>query len=200
DADRRPELDYLTTIHHGIDLDAFESHAVRGPYLVFLGRIHAEKGTAEAVRAARQAGRPLVIAGPIADQAYFDTQIRPLVDDVNVRYLGSIGPEQRRCVLGGAHALLHLISFEEPFGFSVVEALASGTPVVAFDRGSMRELVTPGVTGYLVDDVEQAAAAVAMIDRLDRSRVRAEARDRFGRDRMVDRYLDAYEAVLANRA
>lgn len=200
DADRRPTLEYLATIHHGIDLDAFRPHEARDPYLLVLGRIHAEKGTAEAVRVARRVGRPLVIAGPIVDQHYFDALIRPVIDDVDVHYLGSIGPSERRDVLGAAHALLHLISFEEPFGYSVVESLASGTPVVAFDRGSMRELVTPGVTGFLVDDVDGAVNAVAMIDRLDRRLVRADAVARFGRDLMVERYLDAYRAALRTRS
>jgi glycosyltransferase involved in cell wall biosynthesis len=196
DADRRPSLDYVATIHHGIDLAAFEPNPDRSDDLIFLGRIHPEKGTAEAIEVARRSGRRLVIGGPIHDQTYWEERIRPAIDGVTVRYLGSVGPAERRDLLGSAHALLHLISFDEPFGLSVVEAFASGTPVIAFDRGSMPELITDGRTGYLVQTVDQAVRAVAAIDRLDRRAIRAAAVDRFGQDRMVERYLDVYRTIL----
>ena len=115
---------------------------------------------------------------------------------MRVRYLGAVGPELRPAVLGGAVALLHLIGFEEPFGFSVVEAMACGTPVVAYRRGSMPELIDDGATGFLVDDVEQAVDAVAKVGALDRAQVRQHAVAHFGRDRMTDEYLAAYEAVV----
>jgi glycosyltransferase involved in cell wall biosynthesis len=114
-----------------------------------------------------------------------------------VQYLGPIGPERRTELLGGAHALLHLIDFDEPFGFSVVEAMACGTPVIAFDRGSMRELIDVGVTGLLVNDVDAAIAAVARVGTFDRSNIRVTAISRFGRDRMVDAYVSVYEQTLA---
>jgi glycosyltransferase involved in cell wall biosynthesis len=196
DADRRPSLDYLATIHHGVDTDAFGPGADRGRYLVFFGRIHPEKGTAEAIDVARRTGRPLVIAGVVSDQEYFEHQVAPHVDGADVRYVGPVGPCQRRILLGEAHALLHLIAFDEPFGFSVVEAMASGTPVIAFDRGSMPELISATRTGFLVSDVEGAAAAVGLVDGLDRGAIRREAVARFGRDRMVERYLAAYRSVL----
>ena len=196
ESDRHPRLDYVATILHGIDTDAFESGEGAGGYLLFFGRIHPDKGAAEAIEVSRRAGLPLVMAGIVQDQAYFDSEVAPHVDGDRVRYLGPVGPEQRSAVLGGAVALLHLIGFEEPFGFSVVEAMACGTPVIAFHRGSMPELVADGLSGCLVGDVEGAADAVSRVIGLDRGRIRALARTRFGRDRMTDEYLDAYARVL----
>jgi glycosyltransferase involved in cell wall biosynthesis len=196
DADRHPDLDYLATIHHGIDTDAFALHASAGEYLLFFGRIHPDKGAAEAIDVAARAGLPLVMAGIIQDQAYFDASISPRLDDERVRYIGSVGREERDAVLGGAHALLHLVNFEEPFGFSVVEAMACGTPVVASRRGSMPELIDDTRTGFLVDDADAAVLAVSRVATLDRSVVRQEAVARFGRDRMVDAYLEVYRRVV----
>jgi glycosyltransferase involved in cell wall biosynthesis len=199
DADRHPRLTYAATIHHGIDTDAFALHPDPGGYLLFFGRIHPDKGTAEAVAVARRAGRPLVIAGIVQDQDYFDEAVAPHVDGDRVRFVGAVGAEQRSQVLGGAHALLHLIDFDEPFGFSVVEAMACGTPVVAFDRGSMGELIEPGRTGQVVADADGAVAAVAAVGALDRRAIRARAVERFGQRRMVDAYSAVYEQILGHR-
>ena len=196
DSNRHPTLDYLATIHHGIDTDAFELHPNPGRHLLFFGRIHSEKGTAEAITVARRVGMPLVIAGIVGDRGYFDREVAPHLDGTAVRYVGPVGPPERKKMLGEAHALLHLISFDEPFGFSVVEALASGTPVVAFDRGSMVELIRHGQNGFLVQDVGEAADAIALAGDLDRTAIRRDAVARFGRDRMVDRYLEAYRQIL----
>jgi glycosyltransferase involved in cell wall biosynthesis len=200
DADRHPRLDYAATIHHGIDTDAFGIHAAPAGYLLFFGRIHPDKGTAIAIEVAARAGLPLIIAGIIQDHAYFDAMVAPHLDDDRVRYLGPIGPEARSDLLGGAHALLHLIDFDEPFGFSVVESMACGTPVIAFDRGSMRELIDEGVSGMLVSGVDAAADAVARVGAFDRATIRATAVERFGRDRMVDAYVAVYEKVLSEQA
>ncbi|MEY2460217.1 MAG: hypothetical protein QOG30_2047 [Acidimicrobiaceae bacterium] len=197
DSDRHPRLDYAATIHHGIDVDAFTLHASPGEYLLFFGRIHPDKGTAAAIDVAARVGRPLVIAGIIQDQAYFDTAVAPHIDGDRVQYLGPVGPEKRSELLGGAHALLHLIDFDEPFGFSVVEAMACGTPVIAFDRGSMRELIDDGVTGMLVTDAAGASEAVARVEALDRANIRAIAVSRFSSARMVDAYVSVYEQLLA---
>lgn len=199
DADRHPSLDYLATIHHGIDTDAFSLHPAPGAYLLFFGRIHPDKGAVEAIDVAERCGIPLVIAGIVQDQSYFEELVAPRIDGDSVRFVGAVGASERAELLGGARALLHLIGFEEPFGYSVAEALASGTPVVAFRRGSMPELIVDGVTGFLVDDVEGAVDAVDRTRALDRTAIRAHAVARFGRARMVDAYIDAYEAVTRDR-
>lgn len=196
DADRHPDLRYLATIHHGIDTDAFALHPDPGGYLLFFGRIHPHKGTAPAIEVARLSGLPLVIAGIVQDQEYFDTAVAPHLDGQQVRYLGPVGPDQRSELLGGAAALLHLIEFAEPFGLSVVEAMAAGTPVIATNRGSMPELIDEGVTGFLVDSQNEAAAAVERAKTLDRTAIRATAVARFGKDRMIEDYLAAYRRVL----
>jgi len=199
DADRHPSLHYLATIHHGIDTNAFSLHATPGGYLLFFGRIHPDKGTVEAIDAAERCGIPLVIAGIVQDQRYFEELVAPRLDGGRVSFVGPVGPAERLELLGGADALLHLIRFDEPFGYSVVEAMACGTPVVAFRRGSMSELIADGTTGFLVDDVDGAVAAVGRASALDRSAIRARAVARFGRERMVDAYMDAYEAVTRER-
>lgn len=198
DADRQPSLPYAATIHHGIDLDAFPPSTEPADELLFFGRIHPDKGTATAIEVARRVGLPLTIAGIVHDEAYFDAEVRPHLDGDRVRYLGSVGPDDRAQLLGRASALLHLIDFEEPFGFSVVEALACGTPVVAFPRGSMQELIVPGRDGALVDDVAGAVAAIDEVRSLPRQTIRDAARARFGVARMVDEYVALYRRVLAD--
>ena len=195
DADRHPDLTYAATIYHGIDIGQFAFGAGDGGYLLFLGRIHPHKGTREAIEVARRCGIPLVIAGIIQDQAYYAEHVAPDVDGVTVSYVGAVGPTQRDLLLGGAQALLHLISFDEPFGLSVVESLAAGTPVIAFPRGSMAEIVRPGETGFLVHDIDDAADAVGRLGTLDRRDCRADARERFSADRMVADYERLYQSI-----
>ncbi len=196
DSDRSPELKYAVTIHHGVDLAGLPYTAHAGDDLVVFGRVHPDKGTAAAITIAQQAGRRLVICGIVQDQEYFTDQVRPHIDGDRVVFLGSVGPSQRAEVLGSAVALLHPIDFDEPFGLSVVEAMACGTPVVAYRRGSMPEVIDEGVTGYLADDVESAVAAVAAAVALDRGAVRERASTRFGAERMVTDYLEVYRALL----
>lgn len=195
DADRHPALTYAATIHHGIDLLSFDVGPGGGP-LVFFGRIHPDKGTAEAIEVAAAADRPLVIAGIIHDREYFETLVEPHIDGHRVTFLGSVGPNQRQEVLGGAAALLHLIDFDEPFGFSVVEAMACGTPVIAHPRGSMPEIVQPGVNGFLVSTRAEAIDAVTDACMLDRVGVRRSIEGRFDAARMVDDYVSLYHRVL----
>ncbi len=197
DADRHPRLQYAATIHHGIDLDSFSVHPDPGDYLLFFGRIHPDKGTAHAIKVARMAGRRLVIAGIIQDETYFREEVEPHIDDEHVSFLGSVDASQRAEVLGGAHALLHLIDFDEPFGYSVVEAMACGTPVIAYNRGSMDELIQHGTTGFLVGDTGEASNAVGLAGTLDRELIRASTVSQFGVMTMVDRYISLYRAVLA---
>ena len=199
DADRHPSLDYLATIRHGIDTNAFSLHPAPGGYLLFFGRIHPDKGAVEAIEVAERAGMPLIMAGIVQDQRYFDDRVAPRVDGTRVRFMGAVGPAARAELLGGAHALLHLISFDEPFGYSVVEAMACGTPVIAFRRGSMPELLDDGATGFLVDDMDEAVAAVGRAEAVDRDGIRRQAVARFDKARMVDAYLDAYFVLAGSR-
>ena len=196
DSDRHEALDYAATIHHGVDMEQFEIGAGARDYLLFFGRIHPDKGTAAAIDVAERAGLPLVIAGIVQDEDYYARSVAPRVDGSRVRYLGPVGPEQRNAVLGGAAALLHLVDFDEPFGFSVVEAMACGTPVVARRRGSMAEIVHDGENGFLVDTVDQAVAAVRASTTLDRRAVRASVERRFDVERMVDDYVALYRQVV----
>jgi glycosyltransferase involved in cell wall biosynthesis len=199
DADRSPRLTYAATIHHGIDVDSFPLHPEPGEHLLFFGRIHPDKGTAAAIEVARRADRPLVIAGIVQDEQYFHEQVEPHIDGERVRFIGAVAAEDRAATLGGAHALLHLIEFDEPFGFSVAEALACGTPVIASARGSMPELVVHGRDGSLVRDRAEAVTAVAHASSLDRASIRTHARRRFGVDRMAAAYIDVYRQVLEDR-
>jgi glycosyltransferase involved in cell wall biosynthesis len=200
DADRHPRLHYAATIHHGIDTDAFALHDAPGEDLLFFGRIHPDKGTAHAIEVARRSGRRLVIAGIIQDERYFRDEVAPHVDGDAVRFVGPVAAGDRAEVLGAAHALLHLIDFDEPFGYSVVEAMACGTPVIAYDRGSMGELIVDGSSGVLARSLDEAVAAVEIVGHLDRAEIRAAAVARFDRATMVGQYADVYEAVLAARS
>ncbi len=196
DADRHPRLSYAATIHHGIDTDTFSVSPDPSDYLLFFGRIHPDKGTAHAIEVARAAGRPLVIAGIIQDEEYFRDRIAPHVDDEWVRFVGPVGGEERLRLLADAHALLHLVDFDEPFGFSVVEALASGTPVIANKRGSMPEIIDHGITGFLVAGAAEAVDAVRQVGTLVRPAIRSSAVERFDVTRMVERYVQVYESLL----
>jgi glycosyltransferase involved in cell wall biosynthesis len=199
DADRVPELKYAATIHHGVDITTLPFSADGGDALVCFGRIHPEKGTARAIEIARCVDRPLVLCGPVQDEQYFTEEIEPHVDGDGVRYLGSVGSLERAQVLGEAACLLHPIAFAEPFGLSVVESMLCGTPVVAYARGSMPEVVDDCVTGVLAHDVDSAVAGVTRAVALDRAVCRQTAERRFTADRMVDSYLDVYESVLRDR-
>ncbi len=196
DADRSPELDYIATVHHGIDLSLFTFRELPEGYLLFFGRFHPEKGAREAIEAARRVGRRLIMAGIIQDREYFEREVRPHIDGDRIVYVGSAGPEKRDKLLGGAYALLHLIRFDEPFGLSVVEAQACGTPVVAINRGSMPEVIDHGRTGFLCRDLEEAVEALGRIGEIDRRACRRWVEQRFSVDRMVDDYVRVYERIL----
>jgi glycosyltransferase involved in cell wall biosynthesis len=196
EANRHLDLRYAATIHHGIRLEDFPFDPKGTDDLLFFGRIHPDKGAAEAIAAARQKGRRLVMAGIVQDQEYHRKHVVPALDNRSVIYRGPVGGVDRTTALGSACALLHLINFDEPFGLSVVEALACGTPVIASNRGSMRELIDPGVTGFLVDSVDEAVEAIGHLKDIDRSACRAAVAARFTVDRMADRYLSLYRSLL----
>lgn len=196
DADRYPGLRYAATIHHGIPIDDFPFNPVGSDDLLFFGRIHPDKGAAEAITAARASGRLLHMYGIVQDAEYYEREVRPAEDGVSVTFHGVVGGTQRLRALGEARALLHLINFEEPFGLSVVEAMACGTPVIASRRGSMPELIEHDVTGFLVDSLEEAAQAIERIDEIDRPAVRRAVAERFSIDRMADAYLALYRRIV----
>jgi len=196
DADRSPELEYIRTIHHGIDLNQFDFCSEPKDYLLFFGRFHHDKGAKEALEIARACGKKLLLAGIIQDKEYFQQYVEPFVDGEKIVYLGSVGPEQRNQLLREAKALLHPINFNEPFGLSVVESMACGTPVIAFNRGSMPELIEDGVNGFLVNTLDEAVAAVGKIKEIDRKECRQRVERDFTVDRMVDQYIETYESIL----
>jgi glycosyltransferase involved in cell wall biosynthesis len=199
DADRCPDLRYAATIHHGIDIADFPFDPAGSDDLLFFGRSHPDKGAADAVRAAQATGRRLVMAGIVQDEGYHAREIAPHVDGDRIVHIGVVGGADRARTLGHAHALLHLIGFDEPFGLSVVEAMACGTPVIAYRRGSMPELIDDGVTGFLVDGFDEAVAAIGRIGEIDRAACRKAAVERFGVDRMADEYLALYRSILDGR-
>jgi glycosyltransferase involved in cell wall biosynthesis len=199
DADRAPELDYIKTVHHGIDLAQFDFQPDPDDYLLFFGRMHPDKGVREAVEIARACGKKLILAGIVQDQNYFDHHVAPHLNNDKVTYIGSVGPVERSRLLGKASALLHPIAFDEPFGLSVVEAMACGTPVIAFDRGSMPELIQSGESGFLVNTVTEAVEAVARIDTIDRAYCRRHVEKHFTVERMIRDYTQVYETILQDR-
>jgi len=196
EADKHPELDYIATVYHGIDLKEFTFREEPGDYLLFFGRIHPDKGTYEAIQIAKAASMRLLLAGIVHDEEYFQEQVAPYIDGEQVVYLGSADPPLRDKLLGGAYALLHPIGFAEPFGLSVVESLACGTPVIAFSKGALPELISHGRTGFLVSSVEEAVEYVPKVRELDRKVCRQAAEERFSYQRMVQDYIRVYEQVL----
>ncbi|WP_246612404.1 glycosyltransferase family 4 protein [Paractinoplanes bogorensis] len=197
DSDRSPDLDYLGTVHHGIDLDGLPFSGTASQDLILFGRIHPDKGTDLAIEIARRAGRRLVMCGIVQDREFFEELIEPRIDGDRVVYRGSVGPDERGTILGSGAALLHPIRFAEPFGLSVVESMACGTPVIAYRKGSMPEVVDEGVTGHLVENVDEAVAAVERIGDIDRAACARRARERFSRDRMVENYLEIYRKIVS---
>jgi glycosyltransferase involved in cell wall biosynthesis len=200
DADRSRELDYIKTIHHGIDLKQFDFQPDPDDYLVFFGRIHHDKGAKEALEIAGACNKKLILAGIIQDQAYYDQYVAPHIGNDKVIYAGSVGPVERNRLLGKACALLHPIQFDEPFGLSVIESMACGTPVIAFDRGSMPEIIENGKTGFLVRNMEEAINSVSCIKEIDRAYCRGHIERHFTVDRMIKEYIQVYEMILDDRS
>lgn len=195
-ASRHPGLNYIATAYHGISLEDFPFNEKGGDYLLFLGRIHPDKGTYEAIQVAKKAEMPLIIAGLLHDRRYFEERVKPYVDGVSVKYMGTIDKRERASLMGNAKAFLHLINFDEPFGLAVVEAMACGTPVIAIRRGAMPEVIRDGETGFLVDSLEETIESLQRIDDIDRKRCRAWVEEHFTQGRMVEEYLQVYEKIL----
>lgn len=196
-ADRSPELDYVATVYHGIDIESFTYNpSPSQEYLIYFGRIHHDKGTAEAIEIAKRCKMRLVIAGIIQDESYYDTCIKPQLRKGVVEYVGSAEPAKRNELLGNAIALLHPINFNEPFGLSVVESMACGTPVIAFNKGSMPEILTDGRTGRLVNSIEEAVESVKNIHLIDRAACRNDVEKRFTKSVMTENYLKVYRQII----
>ncbi|TXK22519.1 glycosyltransferase family 4 protein [Pontibacter qinzhouensis] len=194
-ADRSPALEYRATIYNGIRAAAFTLNVQPEDYLLFFGRIHPDKGTAEAIEIALQSKKRLLIAGIIQDQHYFDEKVKPFLGE-QIEFLGAAGPESRNKLLGNAIALLHPILFEEPFGLSVAEAMLCGTPVVAFNKGAMPELIQHEETGFLVKDTSEAVAAVQQISYISRHTCHAWSLAQFSQQKMATDYLHLYKQIL----
>jgi glycosyltransferase involved in cell wall biosynthesis len=195
-ADRHPTLDYAATVYHGIPMSEFSLRSTADDYLLFFGRIHPDKGVVEAIEVAHRTGRRLIIAGLIQDQSYFSEKVSPHLDNNQISYIGLVEPGQRNEILGGAYALLHLINFAEPFGLSMIEAMACGTPVIAYPLGSIPEVIKDQQTGFIVDSLEEAVAGVQAVDQLDRALIRRYIAQNFSRDQMVEGYIRVYQQVL----
>ncbi|MBN2736083.1 MAG: glycosyltransferase family 4 protein [Spirochaetales bacterium] len=195
-ANRHPNLNYLKTIYHGINLSQFSFIAEPGKYLLFFGRIHPDKGAKEAIMIAKQSGMNLKLAGIIQDLEYYKKEIQPWLDGENIEYLGNVNPLQRDSLLGNALALLHPINFNEPFGLSVIESMACGTPVIANNLGSMSEIIENQKNGYLVNNIKEAVIAVENINKINRINCRKIIIEKFSMEDMVKNYINAYKTIL----
>jgi glycosyltransferase involved in cell wall biosynthesis len=194
-ADRSPELDYIGTVYNGLATENFEFNNKPGDYLLYFGRIHHDKGAAEAIEIAKKSNRKLLMAGLIQDEGYFKEKIEPQLND-NIQYLGNAEPAKRNELLGNAYALLHPINFAEPFGMSVAEAMLCGTPVIAFNKGSMPELIKDGETGFLVNNIAEAVNAVEQIKTINRKDCRDWSLSQFSCEKMAGDYLKLYQQIL----
>jgi glycosyltransferase involved in cell wall biosynthesis len=192
---------WIGTVYHGLPLDLLAFHPGPGKYLAFLGRIAPEKGVDRAIEIATACGQPLRIAAKVdpADRQYFEREIQPLLDNPLVTFMGEIGEEQKSDFLGSATALLFPIDWPEPFGLVMTEALGCGVPVIAFRRGSVPEIIDDGVTGFVVDTVEQAVEATGRVGELSRSACREVFERRFSVTRMAADHVQIYEALVAGR-
>ena len=200
DAQRKPapELNYISTVYNGIDLGIFPFYEKSEDYFVFVGRLHPEKGVAEAVQAARLAGVKLIIVGPPVSGEYWDEKIKPYLSD-KITYAGFVPYDELHKYYGKAKAILVPIQWEEPFGLVMVEAMACGTPVIAFNRGSVPEVVVDGKTGFIVNTVEEMAEAAKRVDQIDRHECRRHVEDNFSIKKMVDGYEQAFLKILKDR-
>jgi glycosyltransferase involved in cell wall biosynthesis len=193
-----PHLNWVRTVLHGMPANLLTPQPVKQEYLAFLGRISPEKGVDKAIRIAGRAGMKLKIAAKVdnADKQYYETQIKPMIrDNPFVEYIGEINDQQKPAFLSGAHALLFPIDWPEPFGLVTIEAMACGTPVIAYRCGSVPEVIDDGVSGFIVTNEDEAVAATKRLHQLDRAMVRATFDRRWTARRMAEDYLDLYEEL-----
>jgi glycosyltransferase involved in cell wall biosynthesis len=196
DSDRAPGLNYLATVYNGIDLSLYTLQESPGSDLIFLGRIHPDKGVHLAIEVARLSGLPLLIAGIIQDKEYFREQVEPYLDDRQIRYLGPVDVRGKNELFARARALLHLNTIPERFGLVLAEANAAGVPVIAMDLGSCREVIADGRTGFLVNDVGQAVRALQRLPEIDRRACRERVQQRFSLETMVAAYERVYATIF----
>jgi glycosyltransferase involved in cell wall biosynthesis len=199
--DPLPNLNWQGTVHHGLPRESYAFHRKSKGYLAFLGRTSPEKGLDRVIEIAKRAGMPLKIAAKVdkIDQDYFDACIQPLLDDSHVEFIGEVGYPEKNDFLGDADALMFPISWPEPFGLVMIEAMASGTPVIAYPLGAVPEVIADGISGYLVPDLDGAVDAVKKIDQLDRRKVRKHFEQYFTADRMAKDYVKIYERLVSRK-
>jgi glycosyltransferase involved in cell wall biosynthesis len=197
-----PWANWQATIYHGLPEDLFRFYPDRGDYLAFLGRISPEKGADRAIEIAKRVDMPLKIAAKVdrADRRYFKRVVEPLLNDPHVEWVGEINDKQKNDFLGNAYALLFPIDWPEPFGLVMIEAMACGTPVIAFESGSVPEVMENGVTGFVVRELDQAVEATRRVHDLSRARCRDVFEKRFTATRMADDYVDVYERMVCQSA
>ncbi|MGE5945051.1 MAG: glycosyltransferase family 4 protein [Flavobacteriales bacterium] len=198
-SDRSAELNYAATVYNGIDKNLFTFNDVPSDYLLYFGRIHHDKGTWEAIQIAKKAKMKLIISGIVQDETYFNEKVAPFLNDDDIVYVGSSGPDKRDELLGNAFALLHPINFAEPFGLSVAESMFCGTPVIAFNKGSMSELILHEKTGFLVNSIDEAVEIIPETKRINRSYCRVWAEENFSKEKMVEDYVSVYNNILDNK-
>jgi glycosyltransferase involved in cell wall biosynthesis len=194
-ADRCAELNYLATVYNGLDTKDFTFTEIPNNYLLYFGRIHHDKGPAEAIEIAKKSNRKLLIAGIVQDENYWKEKVEPFLDD-QIKYVGHAGPEKRNELLGNAAALLHPINFNEPFGMSVAESMLCGTPVIAFNKGSMPELIKHEKTGFLVNTVDEAVEAIEQLKSINRMDCFEWANSQFSKEKMAADYFELYKRIL----
>jgi glycosyltransferase involved in cell wall biosynthesis len=196
DSDRASGLNYLATVYNGIDLSLYPLQKSRGEELIFLGRIHPDKGVHLAIAVARLSGLPLLIAGIIQDQEYFKTQVEPYLDDREIRYIGPVDVAGKNELFANARALLHLNTIPERFGLVLAEANAAGVPVIAMDLGSCREVIQHGETGFLVHSVNEAVEALKRVHTIDCAVCRRRVAQCFSIETMVEAYERVYCTIF----
>jgi glycosyltransferase involved in cell wall biosynthesis len=195
-ADRIPELDYIATVYNGIDASVYNFNKDSGDHLIFLGRIHPDKGTHLACETAIKAKRKLIIAGIIQDESYFNEKVKPCIDDDNIKFIGAVDTKGKNQLFKEAYALLHLNELPERFGLVLVEANAAGIPVIAMDRGSCREVIKDSETGFLVNNTDDAVEALKQIHKINRLDCRKRVETYFSLKSMGDGYEEVYRNIL----